>query len=71
MPRAAKGKNMKYFVNCEVWGYISVEVDAKDYEEAKDIACEVVSNMDFGSLENIEWAAKSAENENGEDTRYR
>lgn len=62
---------MKHYVNFKVYGYISVVVEADDFEEAKDIASNEVSEMDFGSLENIEWEAKSAENESGESKRYK
>lgn len=65
------GTKVKHYVDFEVWGYISVPVEADNFDEAKDIACEEVSNMDFGCLENVEWEAKRAENAGGETKRYK
>lgn len=56
---------MKYVVSVAVDGRVDVEVDAKNFEEAKEKACEEVGCIDFNRLEFIEWKAVNAEDENG------
>lgn len=56
---------MKYDVSVRVWGYVTATVEAESDEEAKRLAAEAVSEMDFGTLRDIEWepthSGKSAE----------
>ena len=56
---------MKYIVSVAVNGRVDVEVDAENFEEAKEKACQEVCDIDFNRLEFIEWEAVNAENENG------
>lgn len=52
---------MKYNVAVRVSGFVSVEVEASSMDVAKQIANDEVCDMDFGSLQNIDWEALSAE----------
>ena len=56
---------MKYVVSIAVDGRVDVEVEANSFEAARNIACNEVCDMDFGTLEFIEWNAVNAEDENG------
>lgn len=56
---------MKTIVHIAVNGYVDVEVEATDINEAKQIACEEVCDMDFGPMRDIEWYAVGYEDENG------
>ena len=55
----------KYMVSIAVNGRVDVEVEADNFEEAKKKACAEVCDLDFGSLECIDWHAVNAENEHG------
>lgn len=56
---------MKYIVSVAVNGRVYVEIDAKNFEEAKKKANNEVGFLDFNRLQCIEWEAVNAEDENG------
>lgn len=56
---------MKYNVCIGVDGYVSIEVNANNIEEAKEKARYVVTDMDFGELTDIDWHTANVEDENG------
>lgn len=58
-------KKEKFVVCISVDGYVEVEVKAASPKEASEIACEKVSEFDFGSLKSVEWNTLHVENENG------
>lgn len=49
------GNTTPHYVTYKVEGTVTVEIPAKDYEEAKKAANQAIEEMDFGALENIEW----------------
>lgn len=55
---------MKYTVRLKVTGRYFVSVDADDFEEARKKANDIASEADFGGLEDIDWEAVNATNEN-------
>ena len=61
---------MKYFVTLAVDGRIEVEVDAENFNDAKEKAYSKVRDIDLGSLRDTDWTAVNAENENGEFLDY-
>lgn len=46
---------MKYTVAVSVRGSVYLTVEAENENEARRIADEEVSDMDFNALENIDW----------------
>lgn len=56
---------MKHYVTVSITGRVTVVVDADDFSVAEDRANDVISEMDFGPLENIDWETAYIENENG------
>ena len=61
---------MKYTVSVAINGRIDVEVEAENFEEAKEKASQEVCEADFGSLECIDWYAVNAEADDGEFQDY-
>ena len=53
-----------YRVFYRVQGYCNVDVLAESINKAADIADQLVTEMDFGSLEDIEWKAFSIDENN-------
>lgn len=58
-------KKEKFVVCMSVDGYVEVEVEATSPKEASELACEKVSEYDFGALRGVEWNTLHVENENG------
>lgn len=56
---------MKYYVDFRVKGYYSLEIEATDYEQARDEANVLLCDIDFGGLEDIEWEPISVNDKNG------
>ena len=48
---------MKFDVDFAVTGYYALRVDAKDKEEAREIANALLCDIDFGALQDIDWDA--------------
>lgn len=61
---------MEFTVKLAVKGRAYVTVEATDFDEAKEKACEEGCELDFGPLENIEWEAVNAEREDGQCKDY-
>ena len=61
---------MKYYVSIAVDGRIEVEVEADNFDEAKEKACIDFYDADLRNLDCIEWHAVNAEDENGEFVDY-
>ena len=62
----AAADEREYTVCVAVEGKTLVLVKANNFEEAKKKACDEVFELDFGPLEDIDWHALYAENENDE-----
>ena len=45
----------KYSFSVAVNGFVTVEVEANNYDDAVDEANNVVGEIDFGRLESIDW----------------
>lgn len=58
-------KKEKFVVCMSVDGYVEVEVEATSPKEASEIACEKVSEFNFGPLKSVEWNTLHVEDENG------
>ena len=61
---------MKYLEGIAVDGREYVEVEANDLDEARNKANDMVCEVNFGKLEDINWNAISAEDENGNFIEY-
>lgn len=61
---------MKYYVGIAIDGRVYVEVEADNFDEAKEKAIKTFEDMDFGQLENIEAKVINAEDENGKFKKY-
>lgn len=61
---------MKYYVGIAIDGRVYVEVEADNFDEAKEKAIETFVDMDFGQLENIEAEVINAEDENRKFKKY-
>ena len=46
---------MRYFMAVGIDGYVGLEVDAESMSAAIDKANDIVSEMDFGQLTDIQW----------------
>lgn len=51
---------MEYTVVVSVRGSVGLNIQAENINEAKRIAEEVISEMDFNRLENIDWVVFDA-----------
>lgn len=60
-----KNVDKEYMVRVRVTGRVLVPVSAVDAEMARCLANGKVCDMDFGSLEEIDWDAVYAEDANG------
>ena len=61
---------MKYYVGIAVDGRVYVEVEAENFEEAKDKANDVMCEVNLGQLECINLSVINAEDENGKFKDY-
>lgn len=61
---------MKCTVGLAVTGNVYIEVEADNFEEAKEKALDIFADMDFGQLEDIEGEAVNAEDENRRFKKY-
>ena len=57
---------MKYYVTVNVKGRVVVEIDASCVKEAEANVNNVVSQINFGELQCVDWEPIGAENEAGE-----
>ena len=57
---------MKYYVTVNVKGRVVVEIDASCIKEAEANVNNVVSQVNFGELQCVDWEAIGVENEAGE-----
>lgn len=55
----------KYVVCVSVDGFVEVEVEAENPKEASEIACDKVSEFDFGPLRGVEWSTLNVSDEDG------
>lgn len=58
----------KFTVIASVEGYVEMEIEADDVEEASKIACEQVSECDFGPFKDIDWRINQVTDENDKQT---
>ena len=57
-----------YFVTSKVWGYTEFTISPSENEtDAKCIAEDMISEMEFGPLEDVEWEVLATEGDNYED----
>jgi len=61
---------MKYTVGVAVDGRVYIEVEANSFDEAADKANDMVCEINFGRLENINWNVANAEDEEGRFMMY-
>lgn len=61
---------MKYYVGIAVDGRVYLEVEAEDFQEARDKANDMLCEVNLGQLECIEWHTVNAEDENGKFVDY-
>ena len=61
---------MKYYVGIAVDGRVYVEVEAENFEEARDKANDVMCEVNLGQLECINWNVINAEDEKGKFKDY-
>ena len=61
---------MKYYVSIAVDGRVCIEVEADNFNEARDKANDTLCEINLGQLECIEWHAVNAEDENGKFVDY-
>ena len=61
---------MKYWVTLAVSGRCEIDVEAKNFDEAKQKACEKFYDADIGDLECVDWKAINAEDETGKFVDY-
>lgn len=55
---------MKYVVGIAVDGRVYIEVEADNFEEARDKANDMMCEVNLGQLECIGWNTVNAEDEN-------
>ena len=56
---------MKFIVSVAIDGRLDVDVEAKDWEEARQKACLEAGNLDLNRIEFINVSAVNAEREDG------
>ena len=61
---------MKYYVGIAVDGRVYLEVEADNFDEARDKANNMLCEVNLGQLECIDWSVVNAEDENGKFVDY-
>lgn len=61
---------MKYFVTLAIDGRLEIEVEAENFNDAKEKAYSKVRDINLGSITDADWTAVNAEDENGEFVDY-
>ena len=61
---------MKYIVGIAVDGSVYIEVEADSFDEARDKANDMMCEIDFGQLEDINWNVVNAEDDNRKFKKY-
>ena len=61
---------MKYVVGIAVDGRVYIEVEANDFDEAREKANDMLCEINLGQLECVDWNAVNAEDENGKFVDY-